>query len=131
MDQKMWSPRWRARCSHNWPQLVVARHIVTFFEQDPIGIDSLLEELSIQDFVVSEDSHLDNLKIVITGSFENFSRDELKQLIKQRGGIPSSAVSSKTDFLIIGENAGSKLKKATEFGIELITEDKLDDFLKL
>ena len=110
---------------------VVARHIVTFFEQDPIGIDSLLEELSIQDFVVSEDSHLDNLKIVITGSFENFSRDELKQLIKQRGGIPSSSVSSKTDYLIIGENAGSKLKKATEFGIELITEDKLSDFLKL
>ena len=110
---------------------VVARHIVTFFEQDPIGINSLLEELSIQDFVVSEDSHLDNLKIVITGSFENFSRDELKQLIKQRGGIPSSAVSSKTDYLIIGENAGSKLKKATEFGIELITEDKLSDFLKL
>ena len=110
---------------------VVARHIVTFFEQDPIGIDSLLAELSIKDFVVGEDSHLDNLKIVITGSFENFSRDELKQLIKQRGGIPSSAVSSKTDFLIIGENAGSKLKKATEFGIELITEDKLDDFLKL
>ena len=110
---------------------VVARHIVTFFEQDPIGIDSLLEELSIQDFVVSEDSHLDNLKIVITGSFENFSRDELKQLIKQRGGIPSSSVSSKTDYLIIGENAGSKLKKATEFGIELITEDNLSDFLKL
>ena len=110
---------------------VVARHIVTFFEQDPIGINSLLEELSIQDFVVSEDSHLDNLKIVITGSFENFSRDELKQLIKQRGGIPSSAVSSKTDYLIIGENAGSKLKKATEFGIELITEDNLSDFLKL
>ena len=55
----------------------------------------------------------------------------LKQLIKQRGGIPSSAVSSKTDYLIIGENAGSKLKKATEFGIELITEDKLSDFLKL
>ena len=110
---------------------VVARHIVTFFEQDPIGINSLLEELSIQDFVVSEDSHLDNLKIVITGSFENFSRDELKQLIKQRGGIPSSSVSSKTDYLIIGENAGSKLKKATEFGIELITEDNLSDFLKL
>ena len=60
-----------------------------------------------------------------------YSRDELKQLIKQRGGIPSSAVSSKTDYLIIGENAGSKLKKATEFGIELITEDKLSDFLKL
>ncbi len=109
---------------------VVARHIVTFFEQDPIGIDSLLAELSIKDFVVGEDSHLDNLKIVITGSFENFSRDELKQLIKQRGGIPSSAVSSKTDFLIIGENAGSKLKKATEFGIELITEDNLRRFLK-
>jgi len=110
---------------------VVARHIVIFFQQDPIGIDSLLNELSIQDFIVGEDSHLDNLKIVITGSFENFSRDELKQLIKQRGGIPSSAVSSKTDYLIIGENAGSKLKKATEFGIELITEDKLSDFLKL
>ncbi len=110
---------------------VVAKHIVKFFEDDPVGIDSLLSELSVQDFVIGEDSHLDNLKIVITGSFSNYSRDELKQLIKQRGGIPSSAVSSKTDYLIIGENAGSKLKKATDFGIELVTEDKLKDFLKL
>ena len=110
---------------------VVAKNIVKFFENDPVGIDALLNEIEIENFVASADSHLDGIRIVITGSFENYSRDELKDIIKSKGGVPSSSISSNTDFLIYGEKAGSKYKKALDLGIELITETKLNEFLKI
>ena len=110
---------------------VVAKNIIKFFENDPVGIDALLNEIEIENFVASADSHLDGIRIVITGSFENYSRDELKDIIKAKGGLPSSSISSNTDFLIYGEKAGSKYKKALDLGIELITETKLNEFLKI
>ena len=54
-----------------------------------------------------------------------------KDIIKDKGGIPSSSVSSKTNYLICGENPGSKLRKAEEFGIELVKEENLKEFLKI
>ena len=110
---------------------IVAKNILKFFESDPVGIDNLLQELTIKDFIVSESSHLDGKRIVITGSFNELSREQIKDIIKEKGGIPSSGVSSNTDFVILGENPGSKYKKAMELGIELITEDKIKDFLNL
>jgi DNA ligase (NAD+) len=110
---------------------VVAHHIKKFFEKDPVGIDGLLDQLDIQDFIVSSDSHLDGIRIVITGSFQNYSRDELKDIIKSKGGIPSSSISSNTNFLLYGEKAGSKYKKALDLGIELVDENKLKEFLKI
>ncbi|RZO24332.1 MAG: NAD-dependent DNA ligase LigA [SAR86 cluster bacterium] len=110
---------------------VVAKNIIKFFENDPVGIDALLNEIEIESFVASADSHLDGIRIAITGSFENYSRDELKDIIKSKGGVPSSSISSNTDFLIYGEKAGSKYKKALDLGIELITETKLNEFLKI
>ena len=110
---------------------VVAKNIIKFFENDPVGIDALLNEIEIENYVASADSHLDGIRIVITGSFENYSRDELKDIIKSKGGVPSSSISSNTDFLIYGEKAGSKYKKALDLGIELITETKLNEFLKI
>ena len=110
---------------------VVAKNILNFFESDPVGIDSLLKELIVRDYIISESSHLDGKRIVITGSFNEFSREEIKDIIKEKGGIPSSGVSSNTDFVILGENPGSKYKKAVELGIELVTEDKIKNFLKV
>ena len=110
---------------------VVAQNIVDFFMRDPVGVKALQQVLEIKNYEVAADAHLDNLKIVITGSFQEFSRDELKQIIKNKGGVPSASISSKTDYLILGENPGSKLKKAQEFGVKLITEEKLKDFLKI
>ena len=60
-----------------------------------------------------------------------FSRDELKDMIKSKGGIPSSSVSPNTNYLLYGEKAGSKFKKATELGVELVDETKIKDFLKI
>ena len=110
---------------------VVANKILNFFESDPIGIDALLEVLEVQDFQLGDLDHLDGLKIVITGSFDEYSREELKDLIKERGGIPSSGVSSNTNYVILGENPGSKHKKALDLGIEIITEENIKPFLKI
>jgi DNA ligase (NAD+) len=67
--------------------------------------------------------------IVVSGTFNSFSRDELKELIEINGGINSSAISIKTRYLIAGNNVGpAKLKQATSLGIEVISED---GFIKL
>ena len=66
-----------------------------------------------------------DMSIVISGSFNTHSRDELKKLIEQNGGKNSSSISKKTSILVAGENMGpSKLKKATELNIEIINEEE-------
>ncbi len=66
--------------------------------------------------------------ICITGSFDNYSRDDIVKLIEENSGKASSSVSKKTSYLIAGEAAGSKLTKAQELGIDIIS---IDDFMKL
>jgi DNA ligase (NAD+) len=67
--------------------------------------------------------------LVVSGTFETFSRDELKELIERNGGKVGSSVSSKTDFLIAGANMGpAKLKTASNLGVTLISEN---EFIKL
>ena len=72
---------------------------------------------------------LEGLSIVISGTFENFSRDELKQLIENNGGKNVSSISSKTHYVLAGENMGpAKLEKAQSLGIKIISEA---DFCKM
>ncbi|MDO8301892.1 MAG: NAD-dependent DNA ligase LigA [Sedimentisphaerales bacterium] len=66
--------------------------------------------------------------IVVTGTLENFSRQQIEQAIKDNGGKVSSSVSKKTDFLVAGAEAGSKLEKANQLGVKVITEN---EFLKM
>jgi DNA ligase (NAD+) len=61
---------------------------------------------------------------VLTGKLENLSRDEAAHLIEERGGRVSNSVSKKTDYLVAGTDAGSKLDKANSFGVEVINENK-------
>jgi len=62
--------------------------------------------------------------IVVTGSLKNFSRKEVEDLIRQLGGQPASSVSRKTDFVLVGEDPGSKLAKAQQLGVETIDEEE-------
>lgn len=71
---------------------------------------------------------LENKKFVITGSFEQYSRDELKEIIEQHGGNCVGSVSKKTDFLLAGEKAGSKKSKAEDLGIKIL---KISDFFNI
>ena len=67
--------------------------------------------------------------IVVTGTLSKYSRDEIKELIEQHGGKPSSSVSKKTDYLLAGEEAGSKLAKAQELGVKVISEEEFDGLI--
>ncbi len=60
--------------------------------------------------------------IVVTGTLENFTRQQIQQIIRQSGAKASSSVSKKTDYVLAGENAGSKLQKAKDLGVEVIDE---------
>jgi len=62
--------------------------------------------------------------IVVTGTLENFTRQQAQRAIRQAGGKAASSVSRKTDFVLAGENAGSKLEKAKKLGVEIITEEQ-------
>ena len=67
---------------------------------------------------------------VLTGALEHFTRDEAGELIEKFGGKTSSSVSKKTDYVIAGENAGSKLTKAESLGVNIITEDEFEEMIK-
>jgi DNA ligase (NAD+) len=66
---------------------------------------------------------------VITGTLEEWSREEAKELIEARGGKVTSSVSKKTDYLVAGEGPGSKLQKAAESGVEVLDEAGLKKLL--
>ena len=71
---------------------------------------------------------LSGLTFVITGTLPTLKRDQAKDLIEQNGGKCSGSVSKKTNYVLAGEEAGSKLTKANELGITVITEEQ---FLKM
>ena len=68
---------------------------------------------------------LEGLRFVVTGTLTDFTRDGIKSYIKQFGGKNSDSISSKTDYLVLGENPGSKLEKARSIGIKVISEKEL------
>ena len=78
---------------------------------------------------VGASNTLEGKSFVVSGVFNAFSRDELKELIESNGGKNVSAISNKTDYVVAGENMGpAKLKKATDLGIAILSED---DFIQL
>ena len=74
---------------------------------------------------VRMDSPMAGKTIVVTGSLKHFTRDSIEDFIKKHGGKASSSVSKKTDYVLAGENAGSKLTKAQQLGIKIINEEEL------
>ncbi|WP_141764553.1 MULTISPECIES: NAD-dependent DNA ligase LigA [unclassified Corynebacterium] len=69
------------------------------------------------------DQVLEGLTVVVTGSLEDFTRDSAKEAVISRGGKAAGSVSKKTDYVVVGENAGSKATKAEELGLPILDED--------
>jgi DNA ligase (NAD+) len=67
--------------------------------------------------------------LVVTGTLSKYTRDEIHNLIQQHGGRAASSVSKKTDYLVAGESAGSKLDKARDLGVRVITEEEFESLL--
>ena len=110
---------------------IIAESIRHFFDQPAnTAVINKLKEAGLQFTVAGQQgsqvsSLLDGKVFVISGTFMQHSRDELKQLIEQNGGRNAGSVSSKTDFLLAGENMGpAKLVKAREMGIAIISEQE-------
>ncbi len=107
---------------------VVARAIVEFYKEprnlDVIG--RLLEEVTPEaaEVPVASDSPVAGKTVVFTGSLEKMTRDEAKAMAERLGAKVSGSVSKKTDLVVAGPGAGSKLDKAREFGVEVIDEDQ-------
>ncbi|MCU6703837.1 NAD-dependent DNA ligase LigA [Muriventricola aceti] len=77
-----------------------------------------------------DDQRFAGMIFVLTGALERFTRDEATELIEARGGKAASSVSKKTTYVVAGESAGSKLRKAQELGIQILTEDDFSALLK-
>ncbi|RKI70681.1 NAD-dependent DNA ligase LigA [bacterium 1xD42-67] len=76
------------------------------------------------------DQRFAGMTFVLTGSLEKFTRDEAGEMIESRGGKSSGSVSKKTTYVVAGEKAGSKLRKAQELGIPVLTEDEFLELLR-
>lgn len=76
------------------------------------------------------DSRFAGMTFVMTGALEKFTREEAQEMVEKRGGKASGSVSKKTTYVVAGEAAGSKLRKAQELGIPVLTEDEFLELLK-
>jgi DNA ligase (NAD+) len=115
----------------------IAQSVVDYFANDENrAIIQRLKEYGLQ-FSLDEEvlkQHSDKLvglSIVISGTFSNHSRDELKELIEKNGGKNVSSISSKTHYLLAGENMGpAKLEKAQKLNVKIISEQEFEEMIK-
>lgn len=107
---------------------ITANTIYEFFRQDQtIDLINKLKQANVNmkaEIQENEDEKFAGKTFVLTGSLEHYSREEASEIIEKMGGKTSSSVSKKTDYVLAGEDAGSKLKKAQELGITIISEEE-------
>ncbi|MGC8804988.1 MAG: NAD-dependent DNA ligase LigA, partial [Candidatus Ratteibacteria bacterium] len=113
---------------------VAARSIKEFFN-NPANMTLIqkLKEAGVspkQTQVIKKSSKISGKKFVITGTLKNFSREEMKTELKKHGARVSDNISKETDYLIVGDNPGSKLEKARKLGIPTISEDEVLEMMK-
>ena len=114
---------------------IVANSIREFFDQEQtkdlleklkqagVNMESLEQEENI-------DNRFEGKTFVLTGSLEKYSRNEAADIIEKFGGKTSGSVSKKTDYVLAGEEAGSKLAKAEKLGITIINENQFEELIK-
>lgn len=117
---------------------IIADSVVTYFDNEEVH--ELMEELKqagvnfeykgIRSTQLKEvESPFKNKTIVLTGKLTRFTREEAKETIENLGGKVTGSVSKKTDLVVAGEDAGSKLTKAQELGVDIWTEDQMAEAL--
>lgn len=113
---------------------IVANSIKEFFEQEQtLDLIKKLKEAGVNMNSKEEeiqDNRFEGKTFVLTGSLENYTRGEASNIIEKFGGKTSGTVSKKTDYVLAGEDAGSKLTKAQNLGVTIISEKEFEDLIK-
>ncbi|OKZ78531.1 MAG: DNA ligase (NAD(+)) LigA [Clostridium sp. 27_14] len=113
---------------------VMANSIVEFFAQEQTkDLLKRLEDAGINTKAIEEettDNRFEGQTFVLTGSLQKFTRKEAEDLIEKFGGKTSSSVSKKTNYVLAGEDAGSKLTKAQSLGVNIISEEEFENLIK-
>ena len=113
---------------------IIAKSITDFFkEEQTIDLINKLKEYGVNMEAIKEegtDERFAGLTFVLTGTLEKYSRDEAQEIIEKLGGKTSGSVSKKTSYVLAGESAGSKLTKAQELGVKIITENEFEEMIK-
>ena len=113
---------------------ITANNIYEFFKQEQtIDLINRLKNAGVNMEYLqqeSDDERFFGKTFVLTGSLNNYTRDEASKIIEDFGGKTSSSVSKKTTYLLAGEDAGSKLTKAEQLGVTIITEREFEDMIK-
>lgn len=112
----------------------MSESILEFFKQESIkklikklesaGVNTKEEEIALRKTPLTDKT------VIFTGELESFSRAEAEDLVRKCGGSSSSSVSENTDFVVAGENPGSKYDKAKKLGVKIITEKEFKELLK-
>ena len=113
---------------------IIAESIYNFFrEEQTIDLIKRLKDYGVNMEAQKEegaDDRFSGMTFVLTGSLEKYSRDEASEIIEKFGGKTSGTVSKKTSYVLVGEAAGSKLTKAQNLGITIISEDEFEEMIK-
>jgi DNA ligase (NAD+) len=113
---------------------VVSRNLLEFFDNyENISLINRFIELGLNlvpDEAIQKNGRLSEKIVVITGKLSNYSRDQLKNILENNGAKVQNSLSKKTNYLIVGEDAGSKLIKAKELNIEIINDNELNRFIE-
>ncbi|MGN2371226.1 NAD-dependent DNA ligase LigA [Clostridium cagae] len=112
---------------------IVAQDIIEFFKEEKVintidellnlGVNPIFDEMKIVESIFKDKT------VVTTGTLQNYSRTEIKTKLESLGAKVSGSVSKKTDYVIAGESAGSKLTKAEELGVKIISEEEFEKML--
>lgn len=112
---------------------VMAQSVFEFFQNDKSKelIKSLSDAgVNMEDNSEIQDNRFENKTFVLTGTLKSFKRSEASEIIEKFCGKTSSSVSKKTDYVLAGEEAGSKLDKANALGVRVITEEEFTEMIK-
>lgn len=112
---------------------IVAKCVLEFFQEEKVlaTIDELLKlgvNPSFEEQVI-EESSFNGKTVVVTGTLQNYSRGEIKAKLESLGAKVSGSVSKKTDYVIAGEEAGSKLTKAQDLGVTVLSEEEFENMI--
>ena len=114
---------------------VMADSLLNFFSQEQnVNEINLLKQIGLNTkslTTIKENSEINGKIFVLTGTLHSFTRTEATRLIEQNGGKVSSSVSKKTDYVVAGEEAGSKLDKANQLGVKILNEENLKTLLQI